>query len=89
MQEKVLGKTHPETLMTIMNMAGTYKDGLKDFVKAEKMYRQALDGRERSLGKEHEKTKNCVRNLNILLESLGRLEDKAALEVVYQESGLD
>ena len=31
------------------------------------MYRQALDGYERSLGKEHEDTKRCARNLGILL----------------------
>ena len=37
-QEIKLGKTHPDTLMTIMNMASTYKDGLKDFTKAERMY---------------------------------------------------
>ena len=49
-----------------MNMAVTYMDGLKDFVKAEHMYRQALDGWERSLGKEHEDTKRCAMNLAIL-----------------------
>eukprot|EP00518_Triparma_eleuthera_P016242 CAMPEP_0197558154 /NCGR_PEP_ID=MMETSP1320-20131121/18564_1 /TAXON_ID=91990 /ORGANISM="Bolidomonas sp., Strain RCC2347" /LENGTH=62 /DNA_ID=CAMNT_0043119435 /DNA_START=1 /DNA_END=186 /DNA_ORIENTATION=- len=45
-KEKVLGKTHPSTLNTIMNMATAYTVGLKDFVKAEVMYRQALDGYE-------------------------------------------
>ena len=66
-QEKVLGKTHPSTLMTIINMAGTYTDGLKDFTKAERMYRQALDGYEKALGKDHGSTKRCARNLAILL----------------------
>ena len=61
-----MGKTHPETLMTIYNMGNIYAGGLKDFVKAEEMYRQALDGRERSLGKEHEDTKSCAKNLAIL-----------------------
>ena len=70
-----------------MNMATTY-NGLKDFAKAERMYRQALDGYERSLGKEHEYTKECARNLNILLEKMGKLEDKEALEKIYPESGL-
>ena len=70
-QEKVLGKTHPETLSTIMNMAVTYKNGLEDITKAEEMYRQALDGYEKSLGKELEKTKKCARNLAILLEEIG------------------
>ena len=65
-KEQVLGKTHPDTLDTIYNMANTYCDGMKDFTKAEEMFRQALDGRERSLGKEHESTKRCAANLAIL-----------------------
>eukprot|EP00518_Triparma_eleuthera_P000937 CAMPEP_0182460840 /NCGR_PEP_ID=MMETSP1319-20130603/5592_1 /TAXON_ID=172717 /ORGANISM="Bolidomonas pacifica, Strain RCC208" /LENGTH=41 /DNA_ID= /DNA_START= /DNA_END= /DNA_ORIENTATION= len=40
-----------------MNMGLTYEAGLKDFVKAEQMYTQALDGYQRSLGKQHEQTK--------------------------------
>eukprot|EP00518_Triparma_eleuthera_P005692 CAMPEP_0182458380 /NCGR_PEP_ID=MMETSP1319-20130603/3735_1 /TAXON_ID=172717 /ORGANISM="Bolidomonas pacifica, Strain RCC208" /LENGTH=57 /DNA_ID=CAMNT_0024657053 /DNA_START=21 /DNA_END=191 /DNA_ORIENTATION=- len=39
---------------------------LKDFPKAERMFRQALDGREKSLGKGHEDTKRCAKNLAIL-----------------------
>ena len=70
-QEKTLGKTHPDTLKTIMNMSITYKDGLKDFMKAEEMNRQTLDGHEKSLGKENEETMNCARNLAILLEKIG------------------
>ena len=54
-----------------MNMAITYKNGLKDFAKAEEMYRQALDGYEKSLGREHEDTKRCAANLAILLEKIG------------------
>ena len=87
-KEKTLGKTHPDTLNTIMNMAGAYMDGLKNFVKAEEMFRQALDGFEKSLGKEHEGTKVCARNLNFLLEKMGRLDEKAALEKEHPESGL-
>ena len=45
--EKVQGKSHPDTLRTIMNMAGTYMDGLEDFMKAEEMYRRSLDGYEK------------------------------------------
>ena len=30
-QERVLGKTQPYTLGTVMNMANTYMDGLKDY----------------------------------------------------------
>ena len=70
--EKVLGKTHPDTLGTIMNMAKAYQVGLKDFTKAEEMYRLALDGFEKSLGKNHEDTKMCARNLAILPRELAK-----------------
>ena len=75
-EEKVLGKSHPSTLTTIMNMAVAYKAGLKDFTKAEEMYRQALDGWERSLGKQHGETKKCARNLAILLAQTLRDKEK-------------
>ena len=63
MGEKVMGKTHPDTLRTIMYMANTYAGGLKDFTKAEEMNRLALDGYEKSLGRDHDDTKRCARNL--------------------------
>ena len=46
-QEKVLGKTRPYTLITIEGMACAYQVGLKEFIKAEEMYRLTLDGREK------------------------------------------
>ena len=62
-------KTHPDTLKNIMCMATTYMKGLKDFTKAEEMYRLALDGKEMSLGKDHENTKGCAENLALLLSN--------------------
>ena len=86
-----MGKTHPSTLDTIMNMASTYMEGLKNFAKAEKMYRQALDGFERSLGKEHDKTKRCAGNLAVLLGQKGEKDKMRELVKVYphllQEGG--
>ena len=52
-----------------MNMSITYGDGLGDRVKEEEMYRQALDGYERSLGKQHKDTKRCARNLACLYQA--------------------
>ena len=78
-QEKVLRKTHPHTLGTIMNMAAVYGDGLGDRVKDEEMLRLALDGYEKSLGKDHEDTKECARNLAILLKKMRRLKEKVEL----------
>ena len=88
MQEKVLRKTHPDTLATIMNMAIVYKDGLKNFTKAEDMFTLTLNGYEKSLGKDHEYTMDCGRNLNVLLEKMERTEVKAALEENHPESGM-
>ena len=82
-QEKVLGKTHPDTLNTIMNMANTYCEGLKDFTKAEEMYRLALDGHERSFGKDHEYTKECAYNLYILYFQMNDEEKKKTLAARY------
>ena len=45
---------------------------MKDFTKAEEMYRLALDGYEKSLRKDHEDTKQCVGNLAELLLEQGR-----------------
>ena len=67
-QEKVLGKTHPDTLRTILNVAITYEDGLKNFEKSEEMYRLALYGNEKSLGRDHENAKRCARGLAVLLQ---------------------
>ena len=87
-KDKVFGKTHPDALTTIMNIDAVYTDGFKDITKAEEMYRLALDGHEKSLGKDHDRMKMCARNLNILLEEIGRLSEKAKLEKIYPESGL-
>ena len=76
--EKDMGKTHPQTLMTTMDTASLKMDGTKDFAKAEEMYRRALDGHEKSLGKDDGETKKCAGNLKILLENMGRLDEKAA-----------
>ena len=64
--EKIQWKTHPDTLRTIKNMAGVCV-GFEDFVKAEEMQRLALDGYEKSLGKDHKHTKWCAWNLAVLL----------------------
>ena len=59
--------------------------GLKDFTKAEELYRLALDGFDKSLGKDHQETKNCAANLARLYA--GGMKDKAmtrALAVDYQ-----
>ena len=41
--EKVLGTTRPNTLMSVMNIAIVYKNGLKDYGRPLEMYQNALD----------------------------------------------
>ena len=65
-QEKVLGKAHPDTLRTIMEMAILYGEGLGERVREEEMYRLVLDGFEKSLGKDLKDTKRCAYNLAVL-----------------------
>jgi hypothetical protein len=79
-QEKVLGKTHPHTLGTIMNIAIAYEVDLKDFTKAEGTYRLALDGHEKSLWKNHANTRIWARNLAISLSR--ELKDKKTRDLV-------
>ena len=65
-QEKVLGKTHPTTLNTVMNIANVQHAGFKNFYKADEIFMQALDGYVKTLGMDHEDTKRCAKNLGIL-----------------------
>ena len=74
-QDKFLGKSHPETLMTMMNMAIMFMDRTKDFAKAGEMYRFALDGYEKALGKDHEETQHCMFIFAHLLRDQGRQAD--------------
>ena len=47
-----------------MNMGSVFMERLKDFTKTEEMYRLALYGYKKSLGKEDMTTKNCAYNNN-------------------------
>ena len=50
---------------------------MKDFAKAEDMFRLALNGYEKSLGKDHEGAKRCARNLaRLYLESVINNKEK-------------
>ncbi|KAL9630085.1 MAG: hypothetical protein Q9164_006593 [Protoblastenia rupestris] len=65
-REKVLGKEHPDTLMSVSNLALVLQYQGK-YDEAEQINRQALDGREKVLGKEHPDTLTSVYCLAYLL----------------------
>ena len=44
-------------------IAGVYVDGLEDYGKTEDLYQRALKGYVAQLGKDHEGTKSCAKNL--------------------------
>ena len=70
-----MGKTHPDTLTTITCMANKSSDGLKDYAKAEEMYRRRLDGYDKSFGKEQKYTKGRAMNMaGLYIES--KMNDK-------------
>jgi tetratricopeptide (TPR) repeat protein len=62
-QERLLGKEHPDTLLTIDRLAGLYAAQPSRSGEAEPLYKFALETRERLLGKEHPDTLNSVNGL--------------------------
>ena len=51
------------TLKSVYNIAGVYSRGLKNYEKAEELYQRALEGYEAQLGRDHEDSKSCAKNL--------------------------
>ncbi len=68
--ERVLGKEHPDTLMSVNNLALCLK-ALGDARAALPLHERVLEARERVLGKEHRDTLISVSNLASCLYALG------------------
>ncbi|KAK2589658.1 hypothetical protein QQS21_012665 [Conoideocrella luteorostrata] len=66
---EVLGKEHPDTLISMNNLASVLSDLGKD-EEAEKMHRQTLQLKEKVLGKEHPSTLKSLDNLGEVLLKL-------------------
>jgi len=78
LRETVLGKKHPDTLMSMNNLASSlYKQG--KHVKAEAQYRHTLQLRETVLGKKHPDTLKSMNNLATLLSKQGKYKKAKAL----------
>lgn len=80
--EASLGANHVETLKTAMNMAIVYDEGLRDYKKAEALYKRALDGFAETLGKENALTLDCAENYKCCLEDSG---SQGSLENLMRE----
>ena len=75
--ERLLGPEHPDTLITVGNLAVLFEDK-GDYEQAEAYYKRELEARERLLGPEHPSTLNTVGNLAGLLRRKGDYEQAEA-----------
>jgi tetratricopeptide (TPR) repeat protein len=69
-QEKVLGREHPDTLTSMNNLA-LVLDSQGKYEVAERMHREVLEGRKKVLGREHPSTLTSVYCLAFLLQKRG------------------
>ncbi len=79
--KKNLGKTHPDTLTSLNNLAGLYQAQGR-YSEAEPLYKEALASREKVLGKTHPDTLTSLNNLAVLYDSQGRYSEA---EPLYKE----
>ncbi|MFH1146747.1 MAG: tetratricopeptide repeat protein [Pseudomonadota bacterium] len=81
-REKTLGPEHPDTAISLNNLAGLYRS-LGDYAKAEPLYKRALAIKEQVLGPEHPDTAQTLNNLSVFYVSLG---DYAKAEPLLKRS---
>jgi hypothetical protein len=78
-RKRVLGEEHPDTLISMGNLASTYGDQGR-WKEAEELKMQVMETRKRVLGEEHPDTLTSMANLAFTWESQGR--DHDALELM-------
>ncbi len=78
-RRRALGEEHPDTLMSMNNLAETLRD-LGDTSRARELHETALAVRRRVLGEEHPDTLNSMSNLAALLWDLGNASGARKLE---------
>jgi tetratricopeptide (TPR) repeat protein len=77
-RETVLGKKHPDTLISMHNLAVALSSQGK-YAEAEAMHQEALLLREKVLGKEHPDTLTSMNNLAVALSSQGKYAEADAM----------
>jgi len=78
MRKRMLGEGHPDTLMSVSNLALVLHYQSK-YEEAEIMNRRALDGREKVLGLMHPSTLRSAAGLALTLQCLGKYEEAAGM----------
>jgi CHAT domain-containing protein/Tfp pilus assembly protein PilF len=81
-REKALGREHPDTVVSINNLAALY-DASGAYAKAEPLYQRALAINEKALGPEHPDTAQSLNNLAGLYYATGAY---AKAEPLYQRA---
>ncbi|EAU30103.1 predicted protein [Aspergillus terreus NIH2624] len=77
-REKVLGREHPSTLISVSNLGNVLFSQGK-YEEAETIHRQALEGSEKILGREHPSTLASVSNVGNVLFSQGKYKEAKAV----------
>ena len=72
-QEKTLGISHPDTLLTVNNLGLLYHN-LGDYDKAKSFYRRSIEGNEVALGKDHPTTLKSIGNLALVFNDIGEYD---------------
>jgi tetratricopeptide (TPR) repeat protein len=77
-RKRVLGDEHPDTLVSMNNLASTYKSQGR-WKDAEELQVQVMQITKRVLGHEHPHTLTSVSNLGLVLERQGKYEEAEAM----------
>ena len=80
MEQRLLGKEHPDTLISMGNLAGTYYRQSR-WEDAERLEVQVLELRKRVLGEEHPNTLSSIANLAATYTDQGRWKDAEDLHI--------
>jgi len=72
METSHLGDTHPNTLISINNLA-SFLETQGKLDEAEPLYREAVSGAKKNLGDAHPLTVTFQKNLNVLLQKMGNV----------------
>lgn len=91
--EKVFGPEHPDTALSLNNLAGTYTD-LAQYEKALPLYQRSLKIYAKALGSDHRDTASTLANLAYIYDELGQYEKalrlkQRALEITEKALGPD
>jgi nephrocystin-3 len=86
--EKLLGPTHPDSLLAKNNLAAMMRDS-QDFVKSEKLLRKTLEGMEINIGRNHRDTLGCLQDIAMLLDMNGNTEGSSEVNAeIFRRRGL-